>query len=168
MNLSIDLTYQIQEKPRGIAEAFIIGEEFIGSDSVCLVLGDNLFHGTDLETDLQNLDNLNGGRIFAIRVKDPERFGVVDITNDGSVEGFHEKPQTDSWVNAGYFVFEPQIFDYLDEECVLEQQPLNQLAADGELMAYKHNGFWQPMDTYRETTLLNQMWDEGKAPWKKW
>lgn len=88
----IDLTYQIQEKPRGIAEAFIIGEEFIGSDSVCLVLGDNLFHGTDLETDLQNLDNLNGGRIFAIRVKDPERFGVVDINDQGQIVSIVEKP----------------------------------------------------------------------------
>jgi glucose-1-phosphate cytidylyltransferase len=84
------------------------------------------------------------------------------------VDGFHEKPQTESWVNAGYFVFEPGIFNYLDEECVLEQQPLNQLAADGQLMAFKHQGFWQPMDTYRESIMLNQLWNEGNAPWKKW
>jgi len=101
-------------------------------------------------------------------VKPVSRFGVVDITASHQVEGFHEKPQTESWVNAGYFVFNSEIFNYLDPNCVLEQEPLNRLAADNELMAYKHEGFWQPMDTFRESTILNQMWSEGKAPWKKW
>ena len=101
-------------------------------------------------------------------VRPVSRFGVVDISESGMVEGFREKPQTESWVNAGYFVFEPEIFNYLDDQCILEQEPLTNLSKDGELMAYKHEGFWQPMDTYRESTMLNQLWNEGNAPWKKW
>lgn len=101
-------------------------------------------------------------------VRPVSRFGVVDISASGMVQGFREKPQTESWVNAGYFVFEPEIFNYLDDQCILEQEPLTNLSKDGELMTYKHEGFWQPMDTYRESTMLNQLWNEGNAPWKKW
>lgn len=96
------------------------------------------------------------------------RFGVMDLSSDGQVKQFREKPQTDDFVNAGFFVFEPKVLDYLDDECVLEQAPLEQLAREGQLMAYKHEGFWQPMDTYREFTMLNEMWDSGSAPWKVW
>jgi len=96
------------------------------------------------------------------------RFGVMDLSHDGQVKQFREKPQTDDFVNAGFFVFEPKVLDYLDDECVLEQAPLERLARDGQLMAYKHEGFWQPMDTYREFTMLNEMWDSGSAPWKVW
>jgi len=71
-------------------------------------------------------------------------------------------------VNAGFFVFEPGAMRYLDEDCVLEQSPLQALAADGELLAFKHEGFWQPMDTFREYTMLNEMWESGVAPWKVW
>ena len=71
-------------------------------------------------------------------------------------------------MNGGFFVFEPGVFDYLDDECVLEQAPLEALAKDGQLMAYRHEGFWQPMDTYREFTMLNEMWDRDEAPWKVW
>jgi glucose-1-phosphate cytidylyltransferase len=84
------------------------------------------------------------------------------------VESFREKPQVDGWVNAGFFAFEPEIFNYLDSECVLEQAPLAQLAAEGQLAAFRHEGFWQPMDTFREYQMLNEMWDSGNAPWKKW
>lgn len=96
------------------------------------------------------------------------RFGVMDLSQDGQVKQFREKPQTDDFVNAGFFVFEPDVLDYLDDECVLEQAPLERLAREGQLMAYKHEGFWQPMDTYREFTMLNEMWDSGSAPWKVW
>mgnify|MGYP000495001858 FL=1 len=67
-----------------------------------------------------------------------------------------------------HFAFEPEIFDYLDAECVLEQAPLARLAAEGQLAAFRHEGFWQPMDTFREYQMLNEMWDDGTAPWKKW
>ena len=92
----------------------------------------------------------------------------MDIASDGVVEQFREKPQGDGNVNAGFFVFEPQVFDYLTPDCVLEEEPLERLAADGQLVAYRHEGFWQPMDTYRESTMLNEMWDRGEAPWKVW
>lgn len=101
-------------------------------------------------------------------VRPLSRFGVMDLDQNGQVQQFREKPQTDDYVNAGFFVFEPEVLNYLDEECVLEQAPLERLAAEGQLMAYRHEGFWQPMDTYREFTMLNEMWDSGNAPWKVW
>ena len=92
----------------------------------------------------------------------------MDMSKDGTVQRFREKPVTDDYVNAGFFVFEPQVFDYLDEECVLEQEPLESLAKDGQLVAFRHEGFWQPMDTYREFTMLNEMWSRDEAPWRIW
>ena len=109
------------------------------------------------------------GKLATVTTVRPlSRFGVMDLKEDGQVEYFREKPLTDDYVNAGFFVFEPKVLDYLDEECVLEQAPLEKLAKDGQLMAYRHSGFWQPMDTYREFTMLNEMWDSGNAPWKVW
>jgi glucose-1-phosphate cytidylyltransferase len=101
-------------------------------------------------------------------VRPPSRFGVLDLSPDGLVERFREKPQADGWVNAGFFVFEPEVLDYLDEDCVLEQVPLQRLAADGQLAAFRHDGFFQPMDTVREAALLNGLWESGKAPWRVW
>ncbi|NMM24077.1 MAG: glucose-1-phosphate cytidylyltransferase [Phycicoccus sp.] len=101
-------------------------------------------------------------------VRPPSRFGVMDLAPDGRVEHFREKPQADGSVNAGFFVFEPEVMNYLDDECVLEQTPLQRLAADGQLMSFAHDGFFQPMDTYRESLLLNEMWASGNAPWKIW
>ena len=109
------------------------------------------------------------GKLATITAIRPlSRFGVMDLSQDGQVKHFREKPQTDDFVNAGFFVFEPEVLDYLDDECVLEQTPLERLAREGQLMAYKHEGYWQPMDTYREFTMLNEMWDSGSAPWKVW
>jgi glucose-1-phosphate cytidylyltransferase len=111
------------------------------------------------------------GKLATITTVRPlSRFGLVDLDEDGVVEHFREKPQVDDWVSAGFFVFEPAIFDYLEggDELVLEQDPLMALAAKGELVAYQHEGFWQPMDTYRESLMLNDMWASGAAPWKVW
>jgi glucose-1-phosphate cytidylyltransferase len=109
------------------------------------------------------------GRLATVTTVRPlSRFGVMDIGADGVVEQFREKPQADGYVNAGFFVFEPQVFDYLTPDCVLEEEPLAHLAEEGQLVAYRHEGFWQPMDTYRESTMLNEMWDRGEAPWKVW
>jgi glucose-1-phosphate cytidylyltransferase len=96
-------------------------------------------------------------------VRPVSRFGVLEMDADGNVESFQEKPQSAGWINAGYFVFEPKIFD-----SILEREPMANLAKDGQLVAYKHDGFFQPMDTYREMSLLNEMWDKGQAPWKVW
>jgi glucose-1-phosphate cytidylyltransferase len=109
------------------------------------------------------------GKIATVSTVRPlSRFGIMDLGNDGSVKKFREKPQVDDWVNIGYFIFEPEIFNYLNDDCTLEKEPLQELAALGELQAFKHEGFWQPMDTYRESIVLNTMWDQGKAPWRTW
>ena len=102
-------------------------------------------------------------------VHPPARFGELILKND-SVKTFKEKPQTgEGWINGGFFVFEPKIFDYLHgDDTVLEAEPLERLAKDGQLMAYKHNGFWQCMDTLRDKISLNRIWNEGNAPWKNW
>ena len=92
----------------------------------------------------------------------------MEVEGDGVVTRFREKPKVEGWINVGFFVFEPQIFDYLDEDCVLEEEPLARLAEDRQLVAYRHQGFWQPMDTYREWQMLNGMWEQGEAPWRTW
>ena len=101
-------------------------------------------------------------------VRQISRFEIMDIDPDGTVKKFREKPQVDDWVNIGFFVFEPEIFEYLTDDCILEREPLEALARKGELRAFQHQGFWQPMDTYRESLMLNEMWDNGSAPWKTW
>lgn len=102
-------------------------------------------------------------------VRPPARFGTM-IFNGDEVVQFKEKPQTEEgWINGGFFVFEPQVFDYLEnDETVLEAEPLERLANDGELMAYRHHGFWHCMDTLRDKNRLQEMWDSGEAPWKVW
>jgi glucose-1-phosphate cytidylyltransferase len=101
-------------------------------------------------------------------VQPTSRFGVLELDDDGSVRRFKEKPQVEGWINIGYFIFEPEIFDYLGDNSVLEDEPLRQLALDNQIAAYPHHGFWQPMDTYRESLLLNELWASGAAPWKNW
>ena len=102
-------------------------------------------------------------------VRPPARFGTMSFDGDRVVD-FKEKPQTESgWINGGFFVFEPGIFDYLSgDDTVLEADPLEHLARDGQLMAYKHNDFWQCMDTVRDKMRLEELWQSGSAPWKSW
>jgi glucose-1-phosphate cytidylyltransferase len=110
------------------------------------------------------------GRLATVTaVRPPSRFGALQI--DGhAVKQFSEKPQTkEGWINGGFFVFEPEIFDYLeDDSTVLERDPMEKLAADGQLFAFQHEGFWQPMDTLREKRLLESLWQDHTAPWKVW
>jgi glucose-1-phosphate cytidylyltransferase len=96
------------------------------------------------------------------------RFGVVDMDSTGSVLKFREKPKVNDWINIGYFIFQPEIFNYIDHDSVLEEEPLRALAGENQIGAYQHKGFWQPMDTFRESQMLNDIWDSGEAPWKKW
>lgn len=108
------------------------------------------------------------GKLATLTAVRPQtRFGVLDIDKDSEVLRFSEKPPSTGWINAGFFVFEPEVLDYITEDCMLEQAPLRNLAADGELMAYKHDGFFQPMDTVREASLLNDLWASGSAPWAR-
>jgi glucose-1-phosphate cytidylyltransferase len=96
------------------------------------------------------------------------RFGAMEIGPQSQVDRFREKPTSDQWVNGGFFLFSKEIFKYLDDKSVLENEPLENLVADNELMAYKHEDFWQPMDTYRETQELNGLWESNQAPWRNW
>lgn len=107
------------------------------------------------------------GRLATVTaVRPPNRFGVLELDDQAEVTSFQEKPQTVGWINAGFFVFEPGVLDYLGSDGALEREPLRRLAADGQLMAYRHEGFFQPMDTLREMMLLNELWHSGEAPWR--
>jgi len=99
----------------------------------------------------------------------PGRFGALDITN-GKVDNFREKPKGDgALINGGFFILSPKVLKYIDGDTTTwEQYPLKQLAKDGELMAYEHDGFWQPMDTLRDKIYLEKLWDAGEAPWRTW
>ena len=104
-------------------------------------------------------------------VQPPGRFGTLDLAADGTtVESFVEKPRGDgAWMNGGFFVLEPEVLGYIDgDETLFEHEPLGRLAADGQLSAYRHEGFWQPMDTLRDKRALEELWDSGQAPWKTW
>ncbi len=110
------------------------------------------------------------GRLATVTaVRPPSRFGGL-VLEDGQVKEFSEKPQTgEGWINGGYFVFEREVFGYLPNDAtVLEREPLERLADEGQLMAYRHAGYWQPMDTVRERDLLESLWQSGQAPWKVW
>jgi len=102
-------------------------------------------------------------------VRPPARFGDLEMEGD-LVRNFAEKPQThEGWINGGFFVFEPALFDLIEgDQTILEREPLERLAREGQLVAYRHHGFWQPMDTIREKALLESLWASGKAPWKVW
>ena len=109
------------------------------------------------------------GRLATMTVVRPElQFGVADLDGDGLVKGFTEKPRLERWINGGFFSFEPGAFDYLTGSSVLEREPLESLAGDGQLAAYRHSGFWDCMDTYKDAVTLNDLWAAGTAPWKIW
>ena len=113
------------------------------------------------------------GRLATLTAVQPQgRFGVLDMDESSTIRSFQEKPKTASnaWINAGFFVLEPQIFDYITEgdKTIWERTPLMNLARDGELKAFKHDGFWHPMDMLKDKVELNELWDSGNAPWKVW
>jgi glucose-1-phosphate cytidylyltransferase len=99
-------------------------------------------------------------------VRPPLPFGVALVDAEDRVTGFHEKPLADCWVNGGFFVFDRAVLDYLTPDAVLEGEPLERLAAAGQLRAYRHEGFWACMDTYKDTLMLNDLWASGAAPWR--
>lgn len=141
-------------------------ERYLDDDTFVVTYGDGL-----ADVDLTKLlaHHRAHGRLATVTTTRPlSRFGIVDLAPDTSVERFREKPQADDWVSSGFFVFERAVLDELDPDSVLEHEPLERLAAAGELVAYQHDGFWQPMDTYREFQMLNELWNRGKAPWAVW
>jgi glucose-1-phosphate cytidylyltransferase len=96
------------------------------------------------------------------------QWGIADVDDQGRISGFVEKPRSEHWINGGFLCFEPGALDYLDEESVLEREPLRRMAADGELRAHRHHGFWDCMDTYKDAVVLNDLWAGGEAPWSPW
>jgi glucose-1-phosphate cytidylyltransferase len=107
------------------------------------------------------------GALATMTVVRPElQFGVAELASDGRVTGFREKPRAEHWVNGGFFCFEAAALSYLDADGALEREPLARLAADGQLRAHRHKGFWECMDTYKDAVALNDMWDAGSAPWR--
>lgn len=114
--------------------------------------------------------HLSHGRLATVTSVSPiSRFGVLDIDGSRKVKRFSEKPRSDGSISAGFFVFSRQVLDYLDgDACILEREPLERLANKGELMAYRHDGFFYAMDTYREYQFLNELWATDRAPWKVW
>ena len=119
--------------------------------------------------ELVDFHKAHGKLATVTAVRPPARFG--SLTLEGSnVRGFAEKPQLrEGWINGGYFVFEPEVADYISgDETYLEREPLENLARDGQLMAFKHSNFWQPMDTLRDLQALRKRWDANNAPWKVW
>jgi len=112
----------------------------------------------------------HGKQATLTATRPPGRYGALDLDENDSVERFQEKPQGDgSWINGGYFVLHPNVLDRIaDDTTSWEAEPLVGLAKDGQLCAFKHKGFWQPMDTLREKKMLNELWNSGKAPWRVW
>lgn len=143
-------------------------EPHIADDLFMITYGDGL---ADIDIG-KLLDFHRGhGKIATVTAVRPvSRFGMLDIGDDGSVRAFAEKPPLDGWVSAGYFVCQRRFFDYLTggDGCVMEQQPLARLAEENQLAAYRHEGFFYAMDTYREYETLNRIWNSGNAPWKVW
>jgi glucose-1-phosphate cytidylyltransferase len=140
--------------------------KYVGNEPFLCTYGDGI---ADIDLSALRAFHTARGKCATMTTTQPgSRFGVVDVGPDGNVKQFREKPRSDDWVNIGYFIFEPKIFDYLEDNSVLEQEPLHRLATEGQIAAFKHEGFWQPMDTYRESVMLNELWDSGKAPWKIW
>jgi glucose-1-phosphate cytidylyltransferase len=135
----------------------------VGGEPFMVTYGDGL--GDVDITSLVAFHRAHGRLATVTAVRPPARFGALML--DGSrVREFSEKPQIgEGWINGGFFVFEPMVFDYLGEDWSLEHQPLERLAAEGQLMAFRHEGFWQPMDTLREKQLLESLWQSGQAPW---
>ena len=141
-------------------------QKYIDDDTFMLSYGDGL-----ADLDIARLLDFHKrhGKLGTVTAVTPRsRFGVLEM-NKNRVMSFLEKPQTEGLASAGYFVLNRKVFDYLGgDDCIFEHEPLERLAREGELMAYKHDGFFFAMDTYREYEYLNQLWSKGEAPWKVW
>ena len=142
-------------------------QPYIGNETFMLTWGDGV-STVDLSR-LLAFHRAHGRLITMTAVRPPARYGHMEFDGD-RIREFTEKPQTaEGWINGAFFVVEPQVFDYIDgDDTQFEKEPLERLAAEGELMAYKHDGFWQCMDTRRDKFVLEKLWDSGEAPWKIW
>ena len=138
----------------------------VGGETFCVTYADGVAD-IDLAALLDHHAR-HGARATMTVVRPELQFGVAELNGDGVVRGFTEKPRSEQWVNGGFFCFEPSVLELLDEQSVLEREPLQALAAAGELRAFRHDGFWDCLDTYKDAVLLNDLWTQGRAPWKLW
>ncbi len=143
-------------------------QKYVGNETFMMTYGDGV-----CDVDISKLYDFhkNHGKLATLTaVVQKQEKGVLDISEIGAVRSFREKQSTDETpINAGYMVLEPGVFDYISgDETMFEHGPLEKLASEGQLMSYRHTGFWQCMDSMREKTLLDKMWNKGNAPWKVW
>lgn len=143
-------------------------KKYVGDDDFMVTYGDGV---ADVNIAALARFHRDHGRVATVAAYRPiSRFGILDADTSGKVIGFTEKPCLEGLISIGFFVFTPQIFDYLDDsgDCALEREPLESLAREGQLMAYRHNGCFFPMDTYRDYLQLNKLWSANQAPWHIW
>lgn len=143
--------------------------EYIGEGTFCMTYGDGV---SDIDINkLIQFHNNQKTLATLTAVQPPGRFGTFNLGyQEAKVSSFKEKPDGDgAWINGGFFVLEPEVFEYIEgDSTVWEKEPLENLAGNGNLAAYKHNGFWQPMDTLRDKNVLEKLWSSEKTPWKIW
>lgn len=142
-------------------------QQFVGDNTFCFTYGDGV---SDIAIDKLLTYHTESNRIATVTaIQPPGRYGALSI-EEGQVQSFQEKPAGDgAWINGGFFVLEPQVFDYIEgDQTSFEGNPLQKLCLDGQLTAYKHDGFWQAMDTLRDKNQLEDLWKTGTAPWKCW
>jgi glucose-1-phosphate cytidylyltransferase len=140
--------------------------EHLAGARFCCTYADGL---SDLRLpDLLATHERAGGCVTLTAIRPYSPFGVLDLSDQGLVRRFVEKPRMNEWINGGFFVCEPELLDYLTADCVLERAPLERLAAAGRLAAHRHAGFWACMDTYKDHEALDGLWREGQAPWRVW
>jgi glucose-1-phosphate cytidylyltransferase len=140
--------------------------QYASGSNVLVAYGDTLANVN--VRDLIRQHHTSGASVTVTAVQPPSRFGVLEMGDADSVRGFAEKPQLEGWINIGYMILDLALARSIPAGSTLEQEPLAEVAEAGKMSAFKHRGYWQPMDTYREYVELNGLWDSGKAPWKSW
>jgi glucose-1-phosphate cytidylyltransferase len=142
-----------------------LGERLGGEEAFCATYADGV---ADVDLDALLEFHRAQGALATVTVVRPDlQWGVAELAGD-EVTGFVEKPRSEHWINGGFLCFEPGVLDYLDSGSVLEREPLSRLADEGELRAFRHEGFWDCMDTYKDAVVLNDLWAAGRAPWRIW
>lgn len=142
-------------------------KQHLDAEPFCFTYGDGV-GAVDVSASI-DFHRRHGRLATLTATQPPGRFGAINLDGE-RVESFQEKPQGDgAWINGGFFVLDPKVIDYIDgDQTVWEREPMEQLAADGQMSAWNHRGFWQPMDTLRDKNHLEELWASGKAPWKVW
>ena len=168
----VNLSYTVEEPPLGTAGAVKNAEGLL--DETFLVLNGDIFTDLDITAMIDYHRRKKAKVTIALTpVDDPTSYGLIETNAQGRVTRFLEKPEwsqvTTNMINAGTYVLEPEVLDYIrDDNTIWEREPMERLARDGQLVAYRHEDFWQCMDTLRDVRLLNSLWESGKAPWRVW